>query len=137
MKYENFKQFLLDMYPDVAAESVCEMFSELKALAQDEHDPISDVVSIVDTFKMDNGLEDDNSAFEVLEEFVDILDNNAANANRLYELIFDAYESQSAIDKLALYNFEYLTEDQKQELIPLAEAAGLCRDEDLELWRLS
>ena len=60
-----------------------------------------------------------------MDEVISLLDDNKTNANRLFTLVTDNFEWYSAVNKLIMYNMEYLSESQKEQLTSILESFDL------------
>ena len=96
---------------------------------------MADIVLIVDEFeeRLDVKREDTN-AYNILDEVLYILEDNEENANRLYEFVTDNCEWFLAINKLLLYNDQYLSDTQIQRILPVANGFGFQWDPQYREW---
>ena len=123
---EELKMFLCESYQNVEPDLVFQLAEELFELIENTELPLSDVVCYVDEFEQENDIDSCESKFStIMDEVISLLDDNKTNANRLFTLVTDNFEWYSAVSKLIMYNMEYLSESQKEQLTSILESFDL------------
>ena len=105
-KFDSLKKTLLSEYSDIETEAVEQLAEDLYEIAVDTTLPLSDVIGYVDEFEEEWEVDISSSSY-ILDEVIDLLEENKANADRLVYLLsemdcFNAYQT------LARYDKEYL-----------------------------
>lgn len=123
---KEFKMFLCKTYQNIEPDLVFQLAEELYELIENTELPLSDVVCYVDEFEQENDIGSCESKFStIMDEVISLLDDNKINANRLFALVTDNFEWYSAVSKLLMYNMEYLSESQKEQLTSTLEGFDL------------
>jgi len=136
---ENKTQELADiikkMYSNISSELVDELFSDLKDVIDDPSLPLVDVILVVNEFEERSGIKyEDTNAYNILDEVLYILEDNEDNANRLFEFVTDNCEWFQAVNKLLMYNDQYLSDTQIQRILPVANGFGFQWDPQYREW---
>ena len=136
---ENKTQELADIikktYSNISSELVDELFSDLKDVIDDASLPLVDIILVVNEFEERSGIKyEDTNAYNILDEVLHILEDNEKNATRLFEFVTDNCEWFLAINKLLLYNDQYLSDTQIQRILPVANGFGFQWDPQYREW---
>lgn len=136
---ENKTQELADIikktYSNISSELVDELFSDLKDVIDDASLPLVDIILVVNEFEERSGIKyEDTNAYNILDEVLHILEDNEKNANRLFEFVTDNCEWFQAINKLLMYNDQYLSDTQIQKILPIANGFGFHWDAEDREW---
>jgi len=136
---ENKTQELADiikkMYSNISSELVDELFSDLKDVIDDASLPLVDIILVVNEFEERSGIKyEDTNAYNILDEVLYILEDNEDNANRLFEFVTDNCEWFQAVNKLLMYNDQYLSDTQIQRILPVANGFGFQWDPQYREW---
>lgn len=129
------KSFLKKAYFKINSETVDELILNLKYIIEDTSLPLVDVVFVVNEFEEKTGMKyEDTNAYNILDEVLYILEDNEDNANRLFEFVTDNCEWFQAINKLIMYNDQYLSDTQIQKILPIANGFGFHWDAEDREW---
>ena len=127
--------FLKKAYSKINSETVDELILNLKDIIEDTSLPLVDVVLVVNEFEEKTDMKyEDTNAYNILDEVLYILEDNEENANRLFEFVTDNYEWFQAINKLLMYNDQYLSNTQIQKILPIANGFGFHWDAEDREW---
>ena len=134
-KIQEFAAIIQKTYSNISSDSVDELFFDLKDIIEDASLPLVDIILIVNEFEEQSGVKhEDTNAYSILDEVLYILEDNEKNANRLFEFVTENCEWFLAINKLLLYNDQYLSDTQIQKILPIANGFGFHWDAEDREW---
>lgn len=134
-KIQGLAAIVKKTYSNISSELVAELFSDLKDIIEDASLPLVDIILVVNEFEEQSGIKyEDTNAYNILDEVLHILEDNEENANRLFEFVTDNCEWFLAINKLLLYNDQYLSDTQIQRILPVANGFGFRWDPQYREW---
>lgn len=134
-KMQELAAIIKKTYFNIISELVDELFSDLKDIIADASLPLVDIILVVNEFEERLGIKyEDTNAYNILDEVLHILEDNEENANRLFEFVTDNCEWFLAINKLLLYNDQYLSDAQIQRILPVANGFGFQWDPQCREW---
>ena len=134
-KTQELADIIKKTYSNISSELVDELFSDLKDVIDDASLPLVDIILVVNEFEERSGIKyEDTNAYNILDEVLHILEDNEKNANRLFEFVTDNCEWFLAINKLLLYNDQYLSDTQIQRILPVANGFGFQWDPQYREW---
>lgn len=119
-RIEYFKSRVYDEYESVERATVSELVTDLCHIIDDTE------IELVELFFMLTEFEERTGApradeFYLLDNLLYCLEDNKANADRLYDFTVNNAEWWPVMNKLLRYNDEYLTDEQIENLIPIVE----------------
>ena len=120
-KFKNLDKAVADYYPSVDKEHRNELTRELWSVLYKDY-PISDVISIVNDFEADNGIEENKLAYDILDEVIDLLDENTANAKRILEMLTYDIHWYTAFLRLISWDKALLNDKDFEALVAVGKA---------------
>lgn len=110
-------------YPTVEEKKRNALVKELWEISWNDYS-IIDVIPTVEEFELENKTSGDGNAYEILDDFIDILPENKINSKRLLNLLIFDMEWYRAFKTLISWDRRLLTKNEFDTLVDVGKSFG-------------
>lgn len=120
---EKLDGIVTEYYPTVEEKKRNALVKELWEILWNDYS-IIDVIPTVEEFELENKTSDDGNAYEILDDFIDILAENKINSKRLLNLLIFDMEWYRAFKTLISWDRRLLTKNEFDTLVDVGKSFG-------------
>ena len=120
---EKLDGIVTEYYPTVEEKKRNALVKELWEILWNDYS-IIDVIPTVEEFELENKPSDDGNAYEILDDFIDILAENKINSKRLLNLLIFDMEWYRAFKTLISWDRRLLTKNEFDTLVDVGKSFG-------------
>ena len=120
---EKLDGIVTEYYPTVEEKKRNALVKELWEISWNDYS-IIDVIPTVEEFELENKTSGDGNAYEILDDFIDILPENKINSKRLLNLLIFDMEWYRAFKTLISWDRRLLTKNEFDTLVDVGKSFG-------------
>lgn len=120
---EKLDGIVTEYYPTVEEKKRNALVKELWEISWNDYS-IIDVIPTVEEFELENKTSGDGNAYEILDDFIDILAENKINSKRLLNLLIFDMEWYRAFKTLISWDRRLLTKNEFDTLVDVGKSFG-------------